>query len=97
MFSGPQTWVLVVAPLVFSNLGLTFIIKQKVKGDFMEQTAIKEFEMQYQTFSENISKFSEAGNKAAGTRARKALAEIGKLAKSIRKQIQEAKNNESKA
>jgi len=53
--------------------------------------------MQYQTFSENISKFSEAGNKAAGTRARKALAEIGKLAKSIRKQIQEAKNNESKA
>ena len=49
-----------------------------------------------QTNFENFEKFSEAGNKAAGTRARKALAEIGKLTKAIRKQIQEAKNNESK-
>ena len=38
----------------------------------MENTTVKELDLQYQTFSENVSKFSEAGNKAAGTRARKA-------------------------
>ena len=59
-------------------------------------TLQKELDLQFQTFTENFDKFSEAGNKAAGTRARKALAEIGKLTKAIRKQIQEAKNNESK-
>ena len=58
----------------------------------MENTTVKELDIQYQTFSENVSKFSEAGNKAAGTRARKALAEIGKLTKAIRKEIQESKN-----
>lgn len=39
-------------------------------------------------------KFSTAGNKAAGTRARKALMEISKLTKDRRKEIQEAKNSE---
>ena len=38
-------------------------------------------------------KFTNAGNKAAGTRARKALMEISKLCKDRRKEIQEAKNN----
>ena len=47
--------------------------------------------LQFSTFNENFVKFSE-GNKAAGTRARKALAEIGKLTKAIRKEIQESKN-----
>jgi hypothetical protein len=39
-----------------------------------------------------MTKFSNDGVKAAGTRARKALAEISKLCKEIRKQIQEQKN-----
>ena len=56
-------------------------------GENME-TSKKELDLQFQTFTENFEKFSEAGNKAAGTRARKALAEIGKLTKAIRKQIQ---------
>lgn len=38
-------------------------------------------------------KFSDKGNKAAGTRARKALMEVTKLCKDRRKEIQEAKNN----
>ena len=38
-------------------------------------------------------KLSEKGNKAAGTRARKALMEVTKLCKDRRKEIQEAKNN----
>jgi hypothetical protein len=61
----------------------------------MEKSQVNELDQQFETYKENITKFYE-GNKAAGTRARKALAEIGKLTKSVRKAIQEAKNNESK-
>jgi hypothetical protein len=45
----------------------------------------------FETYTQENSKFSE-GNKAAGTRARKALAEISKLCKDRRKEIQETKN-----
>ena len=45
-----------------------------------------------QTYSEENSKFVEKGVKASGTRARKALAELGKLIKARRKEIQESKN-----
>ena len=45
-------------------------------------------------YIENNEKFSDKGNKAAGTRARKALMEISKLCKERRKEIQEAKNND---
>jgi hypothetical protein len=37
------------------------------------------------------AKFTEKGNKAAGTRARKALLELGKLTKVRRAEISEAK------
>jgi|TARA_R110000772_G_scaffold246942_1_gene360676 uracil-DNA glycosylase len=47
-------------------------------------------------FQEEIEKFNEKGVGAAGTRARKALLDIAKLTKEIRKQIQE-KKNEGKA
>ena len=43
-----------------------------------------------QQFQEEDSKF-ESGNKAAGTRARKALMDIKKLADARRKEIQAAK------
>lgn len=45
-------------------------------------------------YIENNEKFSDKGNKAAGTRARKALMEISKACKERRKEIQEAKNND---
>jgi ElaB/YqjD/DUF883 family membrane-anchored ribosome-binding protein len=57
-----------------------------------QNTNVQQLETQVQTFNENYSKFSDGGVKAAGTRARKALAEISKLCKEIRKQIQEQKN-----
>ena len=41
---------------------------------------------------ENDSAFTEKGNKAAGTRARKALLELTKLAKVRRAEISEAKS-----
>ena len=46
-----------------------------------------------QQFQEEDAKF-EGGNKAAGTRARKALMEIKKLADIRRKEIQAAKNED---
>ncbi len=46
---------------------------------------------QYEAYLEENEKFSKKGVKAAAARARKALAEIGKLAKERRKEIQEEK------
>jgi hypothetical protein len=45
-----------------------------------------------QTYSEENGKFVDKGVKASATRARKALAELSKLIKSRRKEIQEVKN-----
>lgn len=47
----------------------------------------------YETYITENEKF-ENGNKAAGTRARKALSEIGKLTKIRRQEIQDKKNND---
>ena len=41
---------------------------------------------------EDMSKFYQKGNKAAGTRARKGLQELKKLAQEIRLEIQDIKN-----
>jgi len=43
---------------------------------------------------EDLMKFYEKGNKAAGTRARKSLMQLKKLAHEIRQEIQEIKNDE---
>ena len=45
-----------------------------------------------QTYSEKNGKFVEKGVKASATRARKALANLSKLIKARRKEIQEVKN-----
>ena len=45
-----------------------------------------------QAYSEENQKFTEKGVKASATRARKALANLSKLIKLRRKEIQEAKN-----
>ncbi len=47
----------------------------------------------FETYIKDNEKFVVKGNKAAGTRARKALAEFAKLAKDRRKEIQEVKNS----
>jgi len=48
----------------------------------------------FANWQENDTKFSTKGNKAAGTRARKALMELTKLAKTRRAEISEAKAGE---
>ena len=45
-----------------------------------------------ETYVAENAKFTEKGVKAAATRARKALGEIGKLTKERRKEIMEEKN-----
>jgi len=49
-----------------------------------------------ETLKGEYEKF-ERGNKAAGTRARKCLQEIKKIAQDLRTKIQEAKNTETAA
>ena len=48
----------------------------------------------FNAFIEENTKFTEKGNKAAGTRARKALLELGKLTKVRRSEITEEKGVE---
>jgi hypothetical protein len=43
---------------------------------------------------EDLMKFYEKGNKAAGTRARKSMMQLKKLAHEIRQEIQDIKNDE---
>ena len=47
----------------------------------------------FNTYVSEAESFEERGVKVAGTRARKALGELGKLAKSRRAEIQDKKNN----
>ena len=58
----------------------------------MNEENIKIITEQFNSFEEEIQKFNEKGIAAAGTRARKALLEIAKLTKAIRKDIQDVKN-----
>jgi len=48
---------------------------------------------QYETYLKEHAAFEEKGVKAAATRARKALGELGKLTKARRAEIQEKKNS----
>ncbi len=48
----------------------------------------------FETYISENEKFEVKGNKAAGTRARKALAELTKAAKERRKEIQDSKTAE---
>ena len=58
----------------------------------MNEENIKTLTEQFNSFTEEVGKFNEKGVAAAGTRARKALLEIAKLTKVIRKEIQDVKN-----
>jgi hypothetical protein len=60
----------------------------------METT--NQLKTQYEEFLTEDAKFS-AGNSAAGTRARKALAELGKLVKTRRNEITAEKNARKEA
>ncbi len=48
----------------------------------------------FDTYVTENQKFTEKGVKVSGSRARKALAEIAKLCKERRKEIQDIKNEE---
>ena len=52
---------------------------------------IQQFETLVESFKDNYSKFTEKGNKTAGTIARKALQDIRNLAKETRDEISKSK------
>jgi len=53
----------------------------------------EELSQHVEDMKDDLIKFYEKGNKTAGTRARKALQELKKLAQEIRLEIQDIKNN----
>lgn len=57
----------------------------------MEENSLNKMKTLVSEFEADFTKFSEKKNKAAGTRARKALQEIRNLAKDIRTEISGAK------
>ena len=72
------------------------VLINTTKGDKMSNTH-DSIMAAIQNYSEENQKFTEKGIKASATRARKALAELGKLIKARRKEIQETKNAEKNA
>jgi hypothetical protein len=58
----------------------------------MSETIHEQIIAQYEAYLAENEKF-EGGTKASAARARKALGEIGKLAKAKRAEIQDKKNN----
>jgi len=59
-------------------------------------TTVNQMKEQFDAFLAEDAKFT-AGNSAAGTRARKALAEVGKLVKARRNEITAEKNARKEA
>ena len=53
----------------------------------------EQIKAQYEAYLNETASFDEEGVKAAAARARKALGEMGKLAKARRAEIQDKKNN----
>ena len=60
------------------------------------QNSVEQLKNQFEEFLKEDAKFS-GGNSAAGTRARKALAEVSKLVKARRNEITEEKNARKEA
>lgn len=64
---------------------------RKKKKDGSKMTLHEKLEEQWEIYRSESARFQEKGVKASAARARKALAEIAKLCKERRKEIQEQK------
>ena len=60
------------------------------------ETTVQQIQQKFEDFLKENEKF-DSGNSAAGTRARKALAELGKLVKARRNEITAEKNARKEA
>jgi hypothetical protein len=56
---------------------------------------LEELKQMVETFESDYTKFTEKGNKTAGTRARKTLQEIRNWSKDVRMEISETKKQET--
>ena len=61
----------------------------------MEQNSLQKLKELVTSFESDYAKFFEKRNKAAGTRARKALQDIRNLSKDIRSEISESKKTKT--
>ena len=85
----------VMAPTTFLAVEIQLNVKQK--STFYKEIIMTNHENLVNLFESYLAenaKFEGKGNKAAGTRARKALAELSKATKERRKEIQDAKTAE---
>ena len=57
-------------------------------------STLETLKSEFEQFLAEFETFDTKGNKAAGTRARKNLLEVGKLTKIMRIEIQERKNSD---
>lgn len=76
-----------MSTLGFRNLVTT----NQIYGDIF-MSRISEVKTLMEGLEEDLVKFYDKGNKAAGTRARKQLQDLKKLAQEIRIEIQDIKN-----
>lgn len=58
---------------------------------------VEELKQMVKTFTEDYNKFSEKGNKAAATRARKVLQELRNWSKDVRSEISSTKKDKAAA
>ena len=85
----------VMAPTTFPAVEIQLNVKQM--STFYKEIIMTNHENLVNLFESYLAenaKFEGKGNKAAGTRARKALAELSKATKERRKEIQDAKTAE---
>ena len=71
-------------------------IKQLLEGDYdIEKVNPKTGESKSETINlpNDVEKFFERGNMSAGTRIRKGMQELKKLAQQLREDVQSAKNS----
>jgi len=66
-------------------------VKNKKINKMTQENRTNEMETLVENFKDEYSKFTEKGNKAAATRARKHLQDIRNLAKDLRDEISKTK------
>jgi hypothetical protein len=70
-----------------------FLDKHKLTKGVIRMNRIEQIRSMVAELEDDMNKFYDKGNKAAGTRARKKLQELKKVSQEIRLEIQDMKNS----
>ena len=78
--------------MLWEALFVSFITYGETMSDKTVKDNVQELVTTLTEALEDATKFSDKGNKAAGTRVRKALLDVSKACKDIRQQVTNEKN-----